>query len=406
MTRVGILAAGGAGGARGAAVDAVGVVAADGLGWELDWRIGADDRWRMPQRETAVRQSLVRSAPVVRTAMRVPGGDAVADVYGAAEGGGLVVVEVTNDSPAPFVVAFVVRAARSVMVSESVVVVDRRPGLVLSRVPSRWSVTRGGSTDIEVCGGAAREGAFPATRDRAGRVEAAFLLPVPHRASIRAGIVPAGTTGPVDLGHLPSADEAARGWAAQLRRGMRVEVPDGRVSEALAAARAQTLLEAQQPRPPGLAIAALEDWGFDQESTDAWQRTGARERRVARHRPARPPHAHELDTLLDRARTPGGVSRVAAELLRCARALLVWESGGDELVLLSELPTSWQGRDVDVQDAPTRAGPVSFAVRWHGDRPALLWAAPPGVHVRAPGLDAEWSTDVHEGEALLAGSAA
>ena len=31
----------------------------DDSGWTLDWRIGADDRWRMPERETAVRQTLV-----------------------------------------------------------------------------------------------------------------------------------------------------------------------------------------------------------------------------------------------------------------------------------------------------------------------------------------------------------
>jgi hypothetical protein len=57
-----------------------------------------------------------------------------------------------------------------------------------------------------------------------------------------------------------------------------------------------------------------------------------------------------------------------------------------------------------VHDAPTRAGPVSFAVRWHGERPALLWTAPPGVRLRAPGLDPEWASEVASGEALLAGS--
>jgi len=46
-------------------------------GWSLDWWIGADDRWHLPSREVAVRQSLVGAAPVVETAMRVPSGDAV-----------------------------------------------------------------------------------------------------------------------------------------------------------------------------------------------------------------------------------------------------------------------------------------------------------------------------------------
>ena len=145
MTRVGTL-----GRRRGATVDQYGVVTHDDLGWTLDWRIGADDRWRMPQRETAVRQSLLDGAPVVRTSMRVPGGDAIADVYGVAAGGGLVVIEVTNDSPAPFVVGLVVREARSVAMVDSTVVVDRRPALLLPRVPSRWATAVGGTTDVEV----------------------------------------------------------------------------------------------------------------------------------------------------------------------------------------------------------------------------------------------------------------
>jgi len=40
-------------------------------------------------------------------------------------------------------------------------------------------------------------------------------------------------------------------------------------------------------------------------------------------------------------------------------------------------------------------------VRWHGDRPALLWEAPPGARVTAPGLDPTWSSDAASGEVLL-----
>jgi hypothetical protein len=406
VIRVGSLGSARGNAARGAVVDEAGVVTPDDLGWVLDWRIGADDRWRMPQRETAVRQTLLDHAPVVRTALRVPGGDAVTHVYGAPDAGGLVVVDVANESPAPFVVAFVVRAARSVALAESTVFVDRRPGLILPRAPSRWSVTRGGTTDVEVCGGAARAGAFPATRDRAGRVEAAFLLPVPHRTSVRAALAPGSPKEPVDLSRLASAPDAARGWAAQLRRGMRVRLGDDRVDGAIDAARAQVLLRAQRGRPEGPTVAALEDWGFDQEFAGAWSRAGGSGRREARRRPSRSPHATELDALLDRAATPRGLGGVAAELLLCVRAMVAWEAPDGELVLLPELPAAWRGRDLDVQDAPTRAGPLSYAVRWHGDRPALLWSAPPGVRVSAPGLDAAWWTEAQEGEALLTGSAA
>jgi hypothetical protein len=59
-----------------------------------------------------------------------------------------------------------------------------------------------------------------------------------------------------------------------------------------------------------------------------------------------------------------------------------------------------------VHDAPTRHGPLSYAVRWHGARPALLWEAPPGVRLRAPGLDPTWSSETTRGDALLAAAVA
>ena len=67
----------------------------------------------------------------------------------------------------------------------------------------------------------------------------------------------------------------------------------------------------------------------------------------------------------------------------------------DGVVLLAEWPPAWNGQPFDVRDAPTRRGPVSYSVRWHGERPALLWDAPGGTRLRAPGLDPVWSTDEH-----------
>src|SRR4051794_2292646 len=71
-TTIGVL-----GGTRDATVDRSGVLSPRATMWELDWWIGADDRWHMPAREAAVRQQLIDGMPVVQTAMRVPGGDAV-----------------------------------------------------------------------------------------------------------------------------------------------------------------------------------------------------------------------------------------------------------------------------------------------------------------------------------------
>ena len=35
------------------------------------------------------------------------------------------------------------------------------------------------------------------------------------------------------------------------------------------------------------------------------------------------------------------------------------------------------GVDLEVHDAPTRHGRLSFALRWHGEHPALLWEVTP-----------------------------
>lgn len=400
LTRVGVL-----GRPRGAFVDPTGIVVPDDRGWALAWRIGADDRWRMPERETAVRQTLVSDAPVVRTAMRVPSGDALLTCYGVPNAGGTVVAEITNDSAAPFVAGLVVRGARSVAQDGAAITIDRGPGLVLPRAPSRWSVAVAGTTDVEVCGGAARDGAFPPMRDRAGRIEAAFLLPVPHRVTVRVAIAPASPAD-LDLGGLPSSDDAARGWKAQLDRGMRVELPDARLTGAVRAALAQVLLVAQSARPGGDAVAALEDWGFDAEAADAWRTLPSRSRRRARARPTRPPTLDELETLAERSATPDGVSVNGGALLLCLRALLAFEGADGSLTLLAELPEGWRGQPLDVRDVPTRHGPMSYAVRWHGARPALLWSAPAGVRVCAPGLDPDWASVDGSGEALLTGSAA
>jgi hypothetical protein len=95
----------------------------------------------------------------------------------------------------------------------------------------------------------------------------------------------------------------------------------------------------------------------------------------------------------------------AAAVVDLVRALVV-SAGGDSLALLPVVPPSWFGQSVDVHGVPTPAGLLSFALRWHGARPALLWEleSRPGHAVRltCPGLDAGWSTDEPKGEALLA----
>jgi hypothetical protein len=100
----------------------------------------------------------------------------------------------------------------------------------------------------------------------------------------------------------------------------------------------------------------------------------------------------------------------AAATLAALRALVVHEPapGGPLAVLelLPDVPPDWYGRPLEIHDLPTAYGRLSFAVRWHGERPALLWqfdhaAGVSGVTLRCPGLDPSWSSGEARGEVLL-----
>ena len=86
-------------------------------------------------------------------------------------------------------------------------------------------------------------------------------------------------------------------------------------------------------------------------------------------------------------------------------ACLVAESP-DHLAMLPVLPEAWKGAAVDARALATRHGTLSFAVRWHGPRPAVLWDLQPRrdedpvVTLRC-GPDDSWATESRAGEALL-----
>jgi hypothetical protein len=101
--------------------------------------------------------------------------------------------------------------------------------------------------------------------------------------------------------------------------------------------------------------------------------------------------------------------------LRLARTLAVIERP-DGLHVLPVVPDSWFGQSIEIHDLPTQHGRLSLAVRWHGERPAVLWDVEPHSNDRLtdlvagqvpfrlsiPGLDPVWSTSERRGEALLA----
>lgn len=95
-----------------------------------------------------------------------------------------------------------------------------------------------------------------------------------------------------------------------------------------------------------------------------------------------------------------------AALVVAVRTVLVAERP-DGLALLPVHPQDWYGGAVELHDAPTSFGRLSYAIRWHGTRPALLWDLDPHpgvgpVRLTVPGLDPTWSTTEVRGDALLA----
>ena len=357
-----------------ARVDPRGAITVSGEDWTLDWWIGADDRWRVPATEPAVRQEAFGGVPIAETRLRVPGGDAIQRVYGVAGRGDPVVVEIENASPAAFVVAFAIRGATAIAAGNTEVSLDGRVALVVPFAPRRWDVTDIDLT-AEQCG--AQTGLLPPTTLGTGALRAALLYPLSHRNRLRIVVVTGDERPHVDLAQLPDPNQVVKGWYRQLERGMRVRGVEDRMA-AIDLARTQVLLD---PDPGAATAAALEDWGFDDEAEWAWHGLSWRERRAARRR------AVPDDS-------PGG-------MLLAARADYVRElEDGIELLCGPVVP----GVDLEVYDAPTRHGSISFALRWHGERPALLWERTgewPAVEIRVPGLAPGWSSTDAVGETLL-----
>jgi hypothetical protein len=351
-------------------------------GEPLDWYVAADDRWHVPATEAAVRQRRVAGTPVTETRVRVPNGDVVQRIYSVVDAGGVTVVEIENESTLPVAVAF-----------------DRRG--VLTERPV-------GDVPIEGID-------LPDT---------AFVLPLGHRATVRIGVPHGGTGGGRLPARLPTATQVVRGWTTLTERASRLVLPDGERGSALAeritAERSELALGAV-PHPvddpvacclalgelvrmgeraehwlPELvdAVAAVgrePGWDGDVALAAADRVLAAGEERRARRDLARilagrmaapPPTA-----------VPDGLRVVPwIERLMCT----------DGALLPAGLPSAWLGQPVEVHGVPTvGAATVSFAIRWHGVRPAVLWEQSGGpVELTSPALAPGWCSAAPTGEAL------
>jgi len=387
MTTIGVL-----GGEWRGAVGPDGSVTPHDGGATLSWAVVAEDRWHHPGAgASAVRQHRLLGAPVVETAVRVPGGDAVERVYAVADHGGLTVIEIENRS------------------NRSFAVVLSRNDLLSSRP------------------------AVPAALAGTGAPAGSMSLPVGHGTSVRVALAHDGRIGGPLPGPVSSAEQVARGWRAQVDRGPRLVLPDEALSERLVGARSAVLLEGPgepEDDPVGFLLAAQTWVRLGQRGEDLLDDVVVAAERMARQRRRDALLTWDLDAALaaaaDVARTvgddraagdteavrarlaPGAAPPPADQLdgLPGPRLIAAVVAGlarrtREALDVLAGLPASWFGQPLDAYGIPIGAGAISLAVRWHGARPALLWESTVEATLRTSRIDPTWSSGVPNGEALL-----
>ena len=382
----------------------------------LDWHIAADDRWHDPSTEPSVRQTRRAGVPVIETRLRIPGGDAIQRVYAVADAGGLVVIEITNESTLPIAVAFT------------------RPDVVSSRTPSPR-----GAQGIELPAGS-------------------VVFPVAHGSTLRVALrAPDNVVANVDVERLPSFEQLQKGWLKAVEQAGYVIVPEGAVAPLVARLRSDALILSGH-EIKDWAIGAGGDCANDsvayiltlQELLRMGEKLTGDSALIRVDHAAR--LAQSVETLLkDNKKVsilPWDVERalfaaqfvfarmgesraaddVAATQLRLSSAaeppnvmptdiraiawveekMVAMQRDGSVQIFGRGIPRLWLGANLECHRVA--AGPlhtVSFGIRWHGEKPALLWevAGPAGIKLTAGKCDPTWTSVEATGETLLLGFA-
>ena len=374
----------------------------------LRWFIAADDRWYRPSRETTVRQREVSGVPVIETRIKVPGGDAVQRVYGVANFGGAIVVEIYNDSSLPFAVAF------------------DRGDIATMREPSPTGVQ---GIDLP-----------------AGSV----VFPVGHHATMRAAILINGDSRQISAGELeslPSFEQVERGWLAALQISSRVDVPDLSWSSVLTSQRCKVLLSNSAELAESSDINLVVDLLLDRaervrlgdkpaqwvdevavaterilkqcaktQSVQWFEERALLGAGMVLNRAGESRGLQDFVSVWSRLAEAGRISGLALaspEIAGTVRQIAWIESqlvaqrrDGVIEICPCGIDKSWLG--VNFECHKLLASPehvISYAVRWHGEKPALLWEidGPVGAKVAASAIDRTFSSTEMRGETLLSG---
>jgi hypothetical protein len=352
----------------------------------LQWHVAADDRWHSPEREPAVRQTTVGGTPVTETRVRIPDGDAVQRVHSVPDHGGLTLIEVENTSPLPIAVAF----------THGRLLSARRPSAQIEGIE------------------------LP---------EGSVVFPVGHHASVTVALAHDGRgQGQLPTG-LPTAAGVARGWTAITERAGRLLLPDAAAAERVVRERCELALggptppdddavafllgvgqlvrmgEKAEPWAPDVAAAAeqvVRRSAHDPAAVGALRAAATVFRAAGDQRAVRDLEAMQRKSGVSEPALPAAAPDDPARWLWWTESRLVQPTTAGAALLPAGIPPTWLGDHFEVYGLPTgTGGTASFAVRWHGARPAVLWEqTEPSGTLTAPVVAPDWRTSEARGEAL------
>jgi hypothetical protein len=199
-------------------------------GTVLEWWVRSADRWHVPALDVTVRDWMLDNTPVLKSAMRVPGGDATGSVYSTVQGQREVVAMVLeNNTAAPLAAGLVVRSGsgRPIRFEGTTVFDGDQPVAYLPSAPA--DVIVGPLEPLLADSDVNRATVAPVDAAQLGAAnEALFVIPLLHKSSIRfAGLLGVssalGVASTPVLSALPDPAMVARGWALQAGNTARIE---------------------------------------------------------------------------------------------------------------------------------------------------------------------------------------
>jgi hypothetical protein len=217
------------GSTRRAEVGSGGVLHLSG-GTTIEWWVRTADKWHVPAVDVTVRDWMLDNSPVLKSALRIPGGDVTSSIYATVQGPREVIcIELVNSTKAPVAAGLVVRSGsgRPIRVDGTTVFDGERPVAYLPSSPT--DVIAGPLLPLIPDSDVNRVESNPAALGSESAVsEALFVVPLLHNSSIRfaslLGVSSAlGVASTPVLSALPDPAMVARGWGLQAGEAARID---------------------------------------------------------------------------------------------------------------------------------------------------------------------------------------